>query len=644
MFYIILLGNQILYLISLKEKNMETKNKIKYFLENPEIYKRALVIDDEWGTGKSTIVNKCLSGEFKDFAIKEDFVSHYRIIDICDIDINYNFIFDLSTLSKRINLNNDITEHQESINSGIKDRITNKVKGFKPVINHGANNIRKAIQDDKIGKTIANTGAVLTDIYLKKKKDLYKYVLVIDELERCNDIAKMEWLLLKLSKLQENHSIRLILIMNTKKMKEESLKTFKDWEDKISSIKIGINNDDFFSEKDNEIFKHNKNRNIRLIEKYRSLEKQIDSIVINKIKNNERNELIEKEIKDLKIYIYEICCEHYEEISDGVKIKDNTEVIDNSIGGRIKAEDLSNLDFQYLEKKIESIIENFSDINLQIYNGINKFKSEVFDKIHFKMTAKQRKLLKLLAFNILKNEIFKSKDIFIKFEIRTEFFKQGHFDQFCIFSYVNFMMKNFILNKEDENYLIYLINMTIQGMKEKFINADVKVKLYLWDKYTEITHYQSNGNILKTNINKTIVLNCNIIKNKQKLCKKIDSLISYMYKELMKESILEEEVFNENSPLYEFHCKYNINILNVIYQKNGNKVVPLIKELYKIKQLINIYIKQKYSEISDIEQKKILKFRLNNMYKIHNLNKKRDLEKINKSNYLIKLPENLFFL
>lgn len=623
---------------------METKNKIKYFLENPEIYKRALVIDDEWGTGKSTIVNKCLSGGFEDFSINEDFISNYRIIDICDIDINYNFIFDLSTLSKKINLNNDITEYPESVDSGIKNRIANKLSESRPLINNLTNNIKKIIQDDRIGKTIANTGAVLTDMYLKKKKDLYKYVLVIDEMERCNDIEKMEWLLLKLSKLQENHSIRLILIMNTKKMKEKSLKTFKDWEDKISSIKIGIDNNAFFNETDNEIFKHNKNRNIRLIEKYRSLEKEINNIVINKMKNNEKNELIIKEIEDLKIYIYEICCEYYEEISDDVKITDSIEVIDNSIDGRIKAEDLSNLDFHYLEKKIESIIENFSDINLQIYNGIKKFKSEILNKIHFKMTAKQSERLKILGFEILRNEIFKSKDIFLKFEIRTEFFKRGHFDQFCIFSYIDFMKQNFILNKEDENYLVYLIHMTIQGMKEKFINADLKDKLYLWDKYTEITDYQSNGTILKTNINKPIIMKCNIIKNKFKLCKKIDSLVSYMYKELMEKNILEEEDFNKDSPLYRFHCEYNINILNVIYQKNGNQALPLIKELYDIKKLIDIHIKTKYSGLSNKDQKHLLESKLDNMYKIHNLNKKRGLEKISKSNHLIKLPKKLFLI
>lgn len=621
---------------------MNTEEKIKHFLENSEtLFKRSLIIDDEWGTGKSTIVKNLLSGRpsTSRLSLNTNIVSHYKIIDVCDIEINHDFIAELYISSNKINTNtNDITDKTKKITSWLAKKGSPMLKEL----------------DIKYLNIVPTATSIITSTIMEKSS-FNKHVLVIDEFERCTDYKKMEWLLLKISKLQENFNIKIIIIMNSKKLDESVTKLFNEWKEKISSLQINILSDFFSRDNTPQKYKNHKNRNIRLIEKYNIIEKEIDNKLNKEIVNynTSKNDLINEKIQDLKDYIYDLYCEYYSGETPRYPFFVEKLKIDYIKYPHLKEldiKDLDNLDYEFLDYKIQNIVKKCNDKNYKINEGILRFKKDIYNKMDLKRNNFQNNKLKNLAINILKNNIFENNNCFHFFTFDYDFIMNKKFDEYCIFSYLKLIDDNFKINKSDKKYFAFLLRKALETTKSNFISKNPENKFDLWMDINKISNYSIDETLIKMSRYKYLIINSNfLLKNdKKKVLKKLNKLISYMYSSILNETNFEYKSWAPKSILYEFHAVNNVKILNIIYKKNDYDIVLLKEEIKILKNILQKKGEEKWSDYTGSDKNKLIydfvNYKLKKIKDFHNVNiiDRQINEKITKANAINKLKDEFF--
>lgn len=611
---------------------MNTEEKIKHFLENSEtLFKRSLIIDDEWGTGKSTIVKNLLSGRpsTSRLSLNTNIVSHYKIIDVCDIEINHDFIAELYISSNKINTNtNDITDKTKKITSWLAKKGSPMLKEL----------------DIKYLNIFPTATSIITSTIMEKSS-FNKHVLVIDELERCTDYKKMEWLLLKISKLQENFNIKIIIIMNSKKLDESVTKLFNEWKEKISSLQINIMNDFFSSDNTPEVYKNHKNRNIRLIEKYKIIEKIIDCKLNEEIINHNtlKNNLINEQIQNFKEEIYDLYCEYYTNSTNEYQPflqSPTTDYIKYPHLKEINIKELDNCDYEFIYYKINKIVKQYHDKNEKINNGVKKFIKEILHKTKFKIGKKQKENLKQLAIHILKNDILKNEENFNIFTFDSVLLKSNGFDEYCIFSYLNFMEENFELNNSDKKYFSYLLIKTLESIKKNYKHKNIEHIVNIWAELNEVDDNKGISRYRSLIINSDFILE----NDKKKILNKLNKLLKSLYHTISGNIEFDYNFGDPNSGLYEFHIMYNENIINLLYNKNGNNIYQLEKDVKKLKTRLEHEVNKKLINYNKEGKEAFIKMKLKKIKDFHNLNliQRKGNVLITKENTIIKLKNEFF--
>ncbi len=179
---------------------------IKEYIDD-SIYNHAILIDGDWGSGKTYFVKNNLIREIESYSDKKViYISLYGIKSTQDI-------------SNEISI---------SIFDKTKGKNAESIKKTKTILSSGV----------KIGADILKNKGIdilkLTDIF-EELLNLSKYILVFDDLERCN--CNVNEVLGYINNFVEHDGIKVIIVANEKEIK--SNKFYKEYE-KIKEKLIGI--------------------------------------------------------------------------------------------------------------------------------------------------------------------------------------------------------------------------------------------------------------------------------------------------------------------------------------------------------------------------------------------------------------------
>lgn len=179
---------------------------IKEYMDD-SIYNHAILIDGDWGSGKTYFVKTNLIKEIESYSNKKViYISLYGIKATQDI-------------SNEISI---------SIFDKTKGKNAKSIKKTKTILSSGV----------KIGADILKNKGIdifnLTDIF-EELLNLSKYILVFDDLERCN--CNVNEVLGYINNFVEHDGIKVIIVANEKEIK--SNESYKEYE-KIKEKLIGI--------------------------------------------------------------------------------------------------------------------------------------------------------------------------------------------------------------------------------------------------------------------------------------------------------------------------------------------------------------------------------------------------------------------
>lgn len=603
---------------------MDTENKIKTFLEKPERYKRALIIDDDWGTGKSEMIKKVLSG-ISGFNLDNNVIEYYNVIDAGDIIINSELLNILYYNSKKINTN----DYENFLNNS-EDKKQNATKKFNFLSKKG----KDFSDDSKISNfksyhwsiNLLLDAANSINNFAINKHNYSKYVLVIDEFERCRDIKTMEWLLLKLSKLQEDKKIRIIIIMNSKKLNLEIKNTFEEWSDKISSIKISIDNSKIIKEKLNLLNLENnssskKNRNLRIIENYELINDVIEEYL--KSKNYYNNSLVENEIIILKQKIYDILIAQ----NNYLENEEEDDLLLKNEGG-ICLKEIWNLNYKSIYDSIDNIITKYTLENFNLIEKINLFyKNRVLKHRYYKTINKKH--TKKEVIDELK-QIFYSKNIFQVVQLKNSSYSirlEDEFEKYSFLSYLDFIYNNFNLNSKEKYWFQKMTLRFITEDKNDFLkkkNNDEKI--LIWSKYYQKPY--SN----KKSLYESIFLNKGYLSlnYKKQIVKHLNKNISYFFNKLLNTPVDFSDFYHITN-LAKFKIKYDIDIISSIFNVCAKDQNPL-----DLKAFMNSFFQNQSLTNSELNKMSFL----DKIYRFHNLNEKKryKIENINRNIVYTMIP------
>lgn len=617
---------------------MEIKDKIKEYLNNPALFKRALIIDGGWGTGKSYFINHFM----RDPLNVLDKVKYFKIMDMSQIFINENFLIQLNYFSESINSNNSPN------NNFIKKILKKKAINF----NNKEKLLIGNVRDYHISTKIAYDIISYINICFCNIKKYNEHVLIIDELERCKDESVIQWLFLKLSKLQENKGIRVIIIMNYNEMSTSIQKIFDEWEEKLSSIKIKINKSEYVLNKIKD-FNINKNEdvNIRLLENYEIISNIIDKEInlLSSKNKKETNEMIKLEVKHLKQDILSLFLkeerdkknnskkELYKKIDSVLEndmlnidnkqknineiVKDyfllqkpiNYMVEENNQGLNIDKEDMKNMNYDSLYKILKDISNRFTDENCGLLFEIDEFYKKIVLENMFYKNKKNNYKTVIKTFK----KIFNNKNICNVVQIKSAYYRKNYFDKYSLLSYIDFFYNSLNIKNKEKKYLNNLIIMFIENEKKIFNNSELSDRFTLWNEYKSKEFvYNHEGKEYNGNKYKSILTNMKCFSDKEitRLIRKINKNTSYFYKNLLKVEVTQKD-FHTISEIARFHAKYNNDVISLIFNKACINQEPLNLKGYLRDYYASSYSLSKPNSINLISQNKF-----DNLYRLHNIN------------------------
>lgn len=564
---------------------MITENKIKQYIEDQILYDKALLIDDSWGIGKSTLVKNLLSGEIKEFTINGK--KSYLIINANEISEKTSLRKLLLSESKKINTNKFIDDADTV--SNIANFILQKKKTIKSILEKTAVMFDGFIENKTGVESVISNSLDILGIEgesILRSMNYDDYILVIDEVDRMSNPENLKNIYSKIIELQENTKIKIIVIMNSLRVNESY---HDDWKDKIYSVSIKIAQTMYFdsikpkiwNEVENKIKEITPNyRNIRILKQYLSLECYMDNIINKHLKNVAINEYQKEHIDSKKKKLITDFYSYYNKKDyEKYKLKN-----DNKHHNNLEIEDIENIvnmETDFLDKRLKEILNKYNNEYAQFKDSIDFFFKNF---IHKNQNIKKNK--KKDAFNFVKNELInKNLNIInlIPFEI-NELDKET-----SIIYYLKYLKNDFKISTEQENELINIIHIKLNNIKESLKNLSENEKLNELNKQRIMYSY----------IAKEIIFSST---TKQKILKSIKKNIKKIYKD-----IINNYHDNISSELKHFHYKYNSNIIDDIYKSLNDQDVLLIK-LRDFKNYSQDCYKQKISLYnSNLKKGKITK-------------------------------------
>lgn len=549
--------------IQSKGYKMSTERKIKKYLENSKLYTRALLLDDSWGSGKSTLVKNSLSGKIKDNNFKIENIKYYTIINGNDINQKTSLRQLLISSSKKINTENffNINEDKETIQN-----LANFLGSHKKNLSEVFKKSREAIDgyiknktgvENLIGESLQIFG--MTGESALKKLDYTGYVLVIDEIDRMNDKSNLKNIYSKIIELQENTPVRIIVILNSEKIDKE---IHDEWKDKIYSAVIKIENSEYFNsikpsiwdEVEEDLKKMTTNyKNIRALHTYKELDDHIDEKINEKLKNEDQilNKYQKEEINNHKASLIKKVYAYYNK-DDYKKYKGARYNEDEYLTEIDEIYQIINLSDHSLFNKFNEIINYYNKDYARLKDAI----SDYFKKyIHFDFKKSDLKK-KTEVFDFVKNTIIKENLALINLtHTREKIFE----DENSIMYFLTALKRDFKISRHEEKQIIELmikkLKMELKNINELPINNLIDEIVKLKNMYKNIT------NEFFLNENDKFV----ILKNIKKIIKKLIKLIL--------------ESYADNLPLSMkyFHFRHNTNIIDDIHNNLDDKYILLLK-------------------------------------------------------------------
>lgn len=541
--------------------------KIKKFLESPLIYRRSLILNDKWGTGKTTLINALMKGNIHDLEkISENYIESYYFLNLSEYKnkdkIRRNLIF----FSKLINKEDEtfkVTEEQFKNINFIKKGARSLIDCFKD--NSSDNYKYLNLADDILNLISKNDNIIFNNKKLNKK------VLIVDELERMPDIDQVKELLFFLIELQEKNEIRVIIVLNEDELNIEIKEIFQKWKDKISSVEInmkGYNKKKIKTREYSDIYDLEKNynieeNNIRVLENLSIIQKIIEEEI-------KKEKIIEN--KHQKKLVDELMNEIHNELNDYLSSNSKN---NNSQGlyslGNLEIKDILNMNYSSIFNRLSNIKKYYNNQNKELLNIFREI--EVF--VGSELNEGNRKL----------NEEYKSKYFGLLDELCSNKFFIEHIDinygveddlsrHYDILIYINCLLKNFTLNEFDVNKVANLILLFFKKSYEKNIKGMKRNNKKLFSKkltsidesvYCQWFEYLRCIKLLDNFSRK---FKCYKSKNLSITEKYIKKIMKKLYLILIND---DENSINKNKTgkRYSFHIMYNDNIIiNKIKAKN----------------------------------------------------------------------------
>lgn len=536
--------------------------KIKNFLESPFIYRRALILNDKWGTGKTTLVNALMKGNIHDVEkISETYIESYYFLNLSEYKNKNNIRRNLIFFSKLINKEDEtfkVTEEQFRNINFIKKGARALIDCFK---DNSSNNYKYLNLADDILNLISKNDNIIFN-----NKKLNKKVLIVDELERMPDIEQVKELLFFLIELQEKNEIRVIIVLNEDELNIEIKEIFQKWKDKISSVEInmkGYNKPKIKTREYSDIYDLEKNynieeNNIRVLENLSIIQKIIEEEI-------KKEKIIEN--KHQKKLVDELMNEIHNELNDYISSNSKN---NNSQGvyslGNLEIKDILNMNYSSIFNRLSNIKKYYNNQNKELLNIFRKI--EVF--VGSELNEGNRKL----------NEEYKSKYFGLLEELCSNKFFIDHMDinyavehdlnrNYDILIYINYLLKNFTLNEFDVNKVANLILLFFKKSYEKNVKEMKRSNKKLFSKklttIDESVYYQwfEYLRYIKLLDNFSRKFKCYKSKNLSITDKYIKKIMKKMYLILIND---DETSINkdETSKRYLFHIMYNDNIINIL--------------------------------------------------------------------------------
>lgn len=563
---------------------MSTEEKIKKYIEECDLYKKALLIDDKWGTGKTYMVKNVLAGKINDFQINNAIA--YSIINANEIDLNTSFRRLLLSSSNNINTNDFhmlgdkasnkylkfITENKKTVGQFL-EKATGLVDGYIE---------NKTGMQNTIGNSLDFLG--ISGELALKKIDFTGYILVIDEIDRITSEFNLKNIYSKIIELQENTNVRVIVIMNSEKLSPEDNVIHNNWKEKLYSAIIKIEGNDYFNnikpkfwdDVEPKILRFTKNyKNIRIIEKYNEFDISINRITSTLLNDIEINQYQESHIKNFKENLIENMFAYYnqEDYQTYIGEKYNTLKIDEKYE---IIQMMLNLDDSLLKEKLKNIITYYNSDYARLQNAVTYF----YDNFIHNDQIIEKKNKKDEAFIHVRDELI-NKNL-ENIELTSIDYYHNHDKEKTLLFYLNYLKESFKITKNEENQIISLIFKKLKKDKKyhNFSNIELIKELRKQE-----TIYKNI--IYETCVNQSVIRK--ILKSIKNNIKKIVLLLLNSYTD------------NMPSDVKRFHFIHNTNIIEDIYNGLDDKGELLLR-LRELKNFLNMkeyetLIKKYYSSL-----------------------------------------------
>lgn len=537
---------------------MITENKIKKYIENETLYPRSLLIDDSWGKGKSSIIKNVLSGNVDNFKIDNNKL--YLIVNANDINEKTSFRQLLIANSKKINTNNFLDQDDnDALSSKITNAFVENKKLFKTILDKSKQALDGYIENKTGMENVITNSLEIFGIggeSILKKMNYDDYILVIDEIDRMSDPHNLKNIYSKIIEIQENTKIRVIVIMNSSKIDQEY---HDEWKDKIYSASIKVENTTYFNQIKPDIWNDVEEdlkkitpnyKNIRILEKYISLEKYIDKI-INGYKNTPINKYQESKINYkkrsliTKLYIYYNKKDYQTALEKKNKNNRRINKFDEFEYKEMieEIEKISNMDTHFLIKEFEKILDDYNDDYAKLQDAISYFYKNYFHKNQNIDPSKNKG-----AFKFAKNDLIKDNLNIINL---TSIDRTGFGSEPTIMHIFNTLKETYKISINQEEEIISLIYKKLLIMRENFKKLTTKEKLNeFWTQEIIYTHIKK--------------INCSKPTHKIKILKFLQRNMKILYKD-----IIMNYTDNMSQEEKHFHYKHNFNIIDNIF-KNLN--------------------------------------------------------------------------
>lgn len=543
---------------------MKTEDKIKKYIENRNLYDKALLIDDDWGTGKSSIIKQVLSGKIDNFKIENS--EFYLIINANEINEKTNIRKELFLGSKKINTDiffEDVEEKKNKIVSYInKNRKTIK-NIFNKIIAASDGFLKKKTDVDNIITNAIGGLGIGIDTFVKNI-NFDNYILVIDEVDRMPNKSNIKNIYSKIIELQETTKIRIIIVMNSKKVEQ---KFHNSWKDKIYSASINLDNYNFFynikptiwddvKEKLKEITPNYKN--IRIIEKYNKIDNFINKFIKDNLEediNKYQEEKINRKKQELIIKLFSYY--NKEDYKNKQEKKYNENEYEEYIS---EIKNLLNLNNEILEAEMLKIIKYYDKEYSKLQDDVQYLYKEFYHKNQITLLKKKSKAIEFIIDKIIKENLNK---LLLNYPEHKKFGNDN-----IIMYYHEILIKDFNISKKDELRFILLIKEKIKSNREKYSELSWE------DRLKELEYQKINYFHMSTQkfLNE---------KEKYKLLKVIKKDINKIYKNIIAN-------YDGNLPkiVKKFHFKHNCNIFHLIYSTIEEQY-NLLDEYRELKDNIN---------------------------------------------------------